>query len=376
MFWTAGKMADETSERIENALNKIVTTTEQSGNMRKDLKKIIFETVSTLRNVFVCMESSRDEQKAQISELEREVSDLRTKLQAAATGTSKGRCGPSINHSCETAQNDRCVPPSGGKKGKLFSDVLRKETNQRRYKLTVRSKDNQTPEIIKGLLKSKINPTEIKVGINTFKSLRDGRVLIETPSKEEIEALGADINAKCSGQLEVNIHKLRNPRLVIYDIPEDITKENAEGILITQNPDLKLGNGDINAKFCYKTKKGRNLVIEVGAQTRKILLQTKLKLGWLICKVEDYVVAKRCFRCSRFNHRFSECRGEETCPLCARSHKLKECTAAAEELKCINCMTYNKYNQNAKICVNHSSLDKKCPSLNAILQKYIQNTDY
>ena len=107
-----------------------------------------------------------------------------------------------------------------------------------------------------------------------------------------------------------------------------------------------------------------------------ILLQTKLKLGWLICKVEDYVVAKRCFRCSRFNHRFSECRGEETCPLCARSHKLKECTAAAEELKCINCMTYNKYNQNAKICVNHSSLDKKCPSLNAILQKYIQNTDY
>jgi hypothetical protein len=64
-------MADETSELIENALNKIVTTTEQSGNMRKDLKNTIFETVSTLRNLFVCMESSRDEQKVQISELER-----------------------------------------------------------------------------------------------------------------------------------------------------------------------------------------------------------------------------------------------------------------------------------------------------------------
>jgi hypothetical protein len=45
------------------------------------------------------------------------------------------------------------------------------------------------PERIKDLLKAKINPTEIKVGINTFKSLKRSKVLIETNSKEEIEAL-------------------------------------------------------------------------------------------------------------------------------------------------------------------------------------------
>jgi 3-methyladenine DNA glycosylase Tag len=44
-------MADEASKNIEDALNKIVNTTDQSENMRKDLKKTIFETVSSLRNL-------------------------------------------------------------------------------------------------------------------------------------------------------------------------------------------------------------------------------------------------------------------------------------------------------------------------------------
>jgi 3-methyladenine DNA glycosylase Tag len=44
-------MADEVSQNIENALNKIVNTTDQSGNMRKELKKTIFETVSTHKSI-------------------------------------------------------------------------------------------------------------------------------------------------------------------------------------------------------------------------------------------------------------------------------------------------------------------------------------
>ena len=55
--------------------------------------------------------------------------------------------------------------------------------------MTVSSNSKQLPETIKQLLKAKINPTEINVGINTFKTLNSGRVLIETNSKEEIEAL-------------------------------------------------------------------------------------------------------------------------------------------------------------------------------------------
>jgi len=58
-----------------------------------------------------------------------------------------------------------------------------------------------------------------------------------------------------------------------------------------QNPDLNLRKGEIVAKFSYVTKKmNRNLVVEVGADTRKILLQRKIKIGWQICRIEDYLV--------------------------------------------------------------------------------------
>jgi hypothetical protein len=63
----------------------------------------------------------------------------------------------------------------------------------------------------------------MKVGICALKSLRDGRVLMETKSKEEIELLHAGINEKCSQPLEVNVQKPRNPKLVIYNILEEVT---------------------------------------------------------------------------------------------------------------------------------------------------------
>jgi hypothetical protein len=63
---------------------------------------------------------------------------------------------------------------------------------------------------------------------------------------------------------------LRNPRLVILNIPEEISIGNVEDTLIGQNPKINLKQGDITAKFSYETRKhSRNLVIEVAAQTKK-----------------------------------------------------------------------------------------------------------
>jgi len=94
-----------------------------------------------------------------------------------------------------------------------------------------------------------------------------------------------------------------------------VTPENVEDIILAQNPDLNLQEGDIQNKFAFKTKRNiRNIVIEVKPQTRSQLLQNKLKLEWTICNIDDYVSISRFFKCSRYNHRHTECRSEETCP--------------------------------------------------------------
>jgi len=95
-----------------------------------------------------------------------------------------------------------------------------------------------------------------------------------------------DINTKCGDKLEPILHRRRNSRLVIRNIPEDITTSNIEGTLINHISDLNLEAGDINVRYCYETKKdSRNLVVEYNAQTGKLLLQKKVKLEWMICKV-------------------------------------------------------------------------------------------
>jgi len=178
------------------------------------------------------------------------------------------------------------------------------------------------------------------------------------------------------GELEVTVPQLRKPRMVINNIPEDSTVENLEETIIAQNPELNLVPGEIDARFINKTKWGKTkTVTDAGPETRRKLQQKKLKTGWQICNVADYLVAKRRFKCSRFNHRHKDCKGEETCPLCDGGHKLRECKASAEQYKCINCVTYNRFSKTGRISENHSSLDKNCPSTQAVLDKYRQNTD-
>ena len=71
---------------------------------------------------------------------------------------------------------------------------------------------------MKTLVKTKVNPVEIKIGITTFKSLRIGRLLIETQNKKEIDALSKTIKEKCGEELEASTPRRRNPRLIIYNV--------------------------------------------------------------------------------------------------------------------------------------------------------------
>ena len=53
-------MADDVNQGIEDALNTIVKLTDQSGDLKKELKKSIHETLSTRRNlIFILMGNLR-----------------------------------------------------------------------------------------------------------------------------------------------------------------------------------------------------------------------------------------------------------------------------------------------------------------------------
>ena len=63
-----GKMANEVNQQIEDTLNRIVKLTDQSGNMIKEIKKVIHETVSNVRNLtFILKDTTKKKNKRKFS---------------------------------------------------------------------------------------------------------------------------------------------------------------------------------------------------------------------------------------------------------------------------------------------------------------------
>ena len=348
-------------EERENALNLVVNTTEQSSNMRKTLKEKIYQTVSTLRQLFAKITISGEQKSSEINILTKKISTLEAELLSYKEKQNKRHQKPSIDSKDEQGElgaatngmTSTGVTPTIAEKQaqrvalptsqmtRQYAAVVR-DTKPKRYKMTIRSKKAHPPEEIQQLLKAKVNPGDIKVGVTTLKSLNDS-VLVETKSIEETEALRREIEAKYGEDLEPHIQRLRKPRIKIINVPEDIDTTNIEDAIITQNPELNLTRGSITAKFIQVTKrKYHKAIVEVGADTRRNILHRKIKIGWQICKTDDYVTTTRCFKCSNFNHRTMDCRGEVTCPLCAGPHTIKECKSNPTEHKWINSVVYNR----------------------------------
>ena len=236
-------MADDVTRSIEEALNEIVDTTDQSGNMRKELKRAIYEHLSTLRILFVEMQATLKEGTRQKERKDREMQPMKAELDASRRANNNTKTERQLETSREKGRipqqttSRHVLPPHNYPK--RYSDAAAGR-EEKKFKLSLTTKGSHTPDEIKRLLKAKVNPTEINVGILSLKTLRDGRILVEAGSNMEIEVLGEKIQERCGEEMETNIQKLRNPRIVMLNIPSDVTLENVKETLTQQNTELNL----------------------------------------------------------------------------------------------------------------------------------------
>ena len=89
-------MADDVREEIDKALNTIAISTERSSNMKKELKQTIFETVVTLRKLFIKLKGVSDSKSKMITEMHTLVVTTKSKLAGVGDNTTKALAVPSI----------------------------------------------------------------------------------------------------------------------------------------------------------------------------------------------------------------------------------------------------------------------------------------
>ena len=251
-------MAAEEKQRVYDALETLVSITEKSGNLRKDLKNNIHVSVSTLRKVFSHLINEINNVKEEYNSYREEVKNA-TKDVAGGHSQTTRQVTQSSDHTQQSQSTGaRQIMTSGGGRRKLFSEIVKNQDNNKRYRITLESKEETiTPEQIKTQLKKNTNPTDIKVGIKAVKTIRDRGLLIETDSEEERNILSTDISSKLGEKLYIIQHKLRKPRLIMYSVPEEITVENIEAIIRAQNPEVITNKENLEAKYRYKNKRGR-----------------------------------------------------------------------------------------------------------------------
>jgi len=247
------KIAEDVSLQIDNALNSNVNVADKSGNLKKELKYEIHESVSQLRKLLFTLKWNLQETKNE-TKLTLGFKQLNVALLEKEKSSTQPRqvATPSSRHTELTNRGTEASAPPSCNRKKLFSEIVGAKYEER-HKLTIKPKLNESSEEIQKLLKTKFISIYMIIVIRNFKSLRNGKILIETDGKGELEILNSQIHDKCGSQLEINIHKRKNPRLIIYNVPETLTTENAEGIIMAHYPNLKLQEGNIQTEYSFKT---------------------------------------------------------------------------------------------------------------------------
>jgi len=170
-------MASGSEDEVEDALNVLVSVAEKSGNLRNNLRKGILEAVSNLRTKFAKLKCEVEDKNKLVVNLEMKAVERNRTLRALQLGVGIN-CGgdkkaTSLGFPVNSKDSDQNVVPSGVRTRKRYSDVLADRGgnvpyDNKMYKLFVKSKSNQSAEYTRTLLKSKVNPAQMKVGISAF----------------------------------------------------------------------------------------------------------------------------------------------------------------------------------------------------------------
>ncbi|XP_035216029.1 uncharacterized protein LOC118189516 [Stegodyphus dumicola] len=233
----------------------------------------------------------------------------------------------------------------------------------------------QTSEEVKEQLTKYINPGKLKVGIKNVKKISKGGVLIETTKKEDLKIIEEAIkeNRKLKDSVDTRKPQKLNPRIIIYNVKEDITKEKLKRLIKSQNTGFEESNTEV--LYPMKARFGNHWVITTDPETyQRMMRQKKVNLQWTRNNVCEYIKVTQCSKCLGFNHNAKNCQKEKICAGCGSGkHEAKDCPK--KEKTCSNC---TKANDRYHTCHNtkHDTRSKDCPCYYRELRLLTQRINY
>lgn len=244
------------------------------------------------------------------------------------------------------------------------------------HSIMVYPKENMNSMQTRSALKSKINFSQLKIGINGVKNLSNGGLMVYTPTEAAANTLQEHLK-KEDDLFDVKITRKRDPCVIIYGIEKDVEGIGLVEAVRTQNDLATLQENALDSFTVRKIIKSGNeynyhAVVQVSPETYKELVgKRNVYIGMTRCAIKKFTWVTRCFKCQAYGHTQQNCRNnEEICGKCAGMHQTRECSA--KKNCCANCNRHNdrlklqraekSSNKRLSRDNNHSAFDKACPS--------------
>ena len=189
--------------------------------------------------------------------------------------------------------------------------------------------------------------------------------MLELNRAHDLQRLKEQPTIKKSKTVELVEQRKRRPRMIMYDVSRNATKENLQAAL-AQN-ELE-GEGEV--QFLFQTGPREDTekchwVVEVTPRARTRLLNTgRFFYEFTSHRVKDFVVATRCMKCMKYGHIAKVCQSGERCTKCGdNKHKTADCK---KDGCCPTCGPDQKCDGKRR----------SCPSYTAAIRRLIDSTDY
>lgn len=201
------------------------------------------------------------------------------------------------------------------------------------------------------------------------RNIKNGGLILRCNTSVDTMKIKEAVKQKFGDSYDVDLPKIKKPRLRITNIDNDIHKEAIIDELKRHNKQIQAFDFDFITAI-EKTKRGfksLDVIVEVNGSTHEKLLDIGvLHLPWRECKIYNHIYIKRCYKCCGFRHTSKICTKSQICSKCSMTHRFSECKN--NKIECINCKNANK-NFNANLPINHNAWSKDC----LVLQRNISS---
>lgn len=204
-----------------------------------------------------------------------------------------------------------------------------------------------TADKVRAALRSAVRPAESGWQVVGVRS-RGSRVELRLGSEEAARQLVASKAISDAG-LTATVVGRREPRIVVYDVPRDLSPPEVLAAIRSQNfSGVALPGGDSWATFSHfsgpRESPTRNVILAVHPAVRSMMVdRARVYVDWRSCRVADFVGVTRCWNCHDYGHPAAKCKRPEICGHCGLAgHRKAACPDAEKPPVCPSCRPHGR----------------------------------